>query len=1003
MELEGTILCYDPGWGQLYVHDGANAIYLNPRCFTNQFQVGQRVRIHGTTTWDGAVPILTNATAVITGRQPLPRAASLRLAELGKSHGQWVEVRARVRVAEASRERVTLVLQEGDQNCLVYVMQTSSTNRFRELVDCEVNIQGINASRTRNGALEAGILFCPGLGQATVVGPRHENRWQLPVTPIETLLTRELGSWTNQPVHIAGLVSAVRPGESVTIKDPTGVLGAEVIQVTPLQVYQRVDLWGFLTTRTNGIVLADGYFEVVNRSTTDTLAKAEPIPESTNEAPLTEIKQVRSLSKQRANQHLPARVRGVLTFVDPDWHLAFLQDAKEPIFLDSAQSDLRPGQYVEVTGQTDGTGFAPQLINCSTKILGTTNWPDAIKADLQDAANGHLDSRWVELEGVVRRVHKESGRISLALAGSGGKFTATVLDFSTNSAPTELVDSLITLRGACGSTVNSRGQMSGISLHVPSRDEISPIDPSPADPFAMEPTLISRVATFDPARLAGRRIRVTGVVTLAAPDQGLFLQDASGGIRIVLDGTDRFRPGERLDVLAFPAMRDFSPCLEEATIRRNGATNLPTAKATSAARILQDGVHDGMRIELRAQVLQSHLQAAQPRLLLQDGPIIFTAHIVQPGKQRGIPNLNSGSVVKLRGVCVIQGTENNEPASFRLLLAGPEELRLIQSGPWWTTKHTMMLLASVGLGGMVVFAWVWSMRRQIRTQTEIIRQNQQELLETSRQAGMAEVATSVLHNVGNVLNSVNVSATLVSDQIRRSRLTDVSRIAAMLREHATDLGEFLARDAKGRHVPPYLERLGEHLAREQSSYLGELATLRKNIDHIKEIVAMQQSFGKVSGVTEKIEVTDLVEDALRLNEAALERHRIQVRRDYQSRLPVITVERHKVLQILVNLIANAKNACDEPDLNDRRLTLAVRNGGSRISISIADNGVGIAHENLTRIFNLGFTTRKNGHGFGLHSGALAAKELGGQLLAHSDGPGQGAIFTLELPLSPRDV
>ena len=189
----------------------------------------------------------------------------------------------------------------------------------------------------------------------------------------------------------------------------------------------------------------------------------------------------------------------------------------------------------------------------------------------------------------------------------------------------------------------------------------------------------------------------------------------------------------------------------------------------------------------------------------------------------------------------------------------------------------------------------------------------------------------------------------------------------------------------------------------QSSYLGELATLRKNIDHIKEIVAMQQSFGKVSGVTEKIEVTDLVEDALRLNEAALERHRIQVRRDYQSRLPVITVERHKVLQILVNLIANAKNACDEPDLNDRRLTLAVRNGGSRISISIADNGVGIAHENLTRIFNLGFTTRKNGHGFGLHSGALAAKELGGQLLAHSDGPGQGAIFTLELPLSPRDV
>ena len=244
MELDGTILCYDPGWGQLYVHDGVNAIYLNPRGFTNSFRPGQRVRMQGTTTWDGTGSILTNTTATVTGHQPLPPAAPLNLTDLVKSHGQWVEIRGRVRVAEASRDRVTLVLQEGDQKCLVYVMQTSSTDEFKHLVDGHVKIQGINASRTRNGVLEAGILFCPGLTQIIVMSPGPEDRWQLPVTPIETLLTRQLGSWTDQPVHIAGLVSAYQPGETVTVEDPTGVLAAEVIQVTPLQLHQRVELWG---------------------------------------------------------------------------------------------------------------------------------------------------------------------------------------------------------------------------------------------------------------------------------------------------------------------------------------------------------------------------------------------------------------------------------------------------------------------------------------------------------------------------------------------------------------------------------------------------------------------------------------------------------------------------------------------------------------------------------------------------------------------------------------
>lgn len=271
-----------------------------------------------------------------------------------------------------------------------------------------------------------------------------------------------------------------------------------------------------------------------------------------------------------------------------------------------------------------------------------------------------------------------------------------------------------------------------------------------------------------------------------------------------------------------------------------------------------------------------------------------------------------------------------------------------------------------------------------------------QLLETSRQAGMAEVATGVLHNVGNVLNSVNVSATVVADRMRDSKTSSLDKVSALLQSHTSDLAAFLTEDPKGRKVPDYLASLAAALKAEQASVVEELGYLRKNIEHIKDIVSMQQSYAKVSGVAEMVAVTDLVEDAIRMNASALTRHEVEVARDFQAQ-PVIRVEQHKVLQILVNLIRNAKYACDEANRPDKKLILRITEEADGVKISVIDNGIGIAPENLARIFGHGFTTRKDGHGFGLHSGALAAKELGGSLQVTSDGPGRGACFVLILP------
>jgi C4-dicarboxylate-specific signal transduction histidine kinase len=200
-------------------------------------------------------------------------------------------------------------------------------------------------------------------------------------------------------------------------------------------------------------------------------------------------------------------------------------------------------------------------------------------------------------------------------------------------------------------------------------------------------------------------------------------------------------------------------------------------------------------------------------------------------------------------------------------------------------------------------------------------------------------------------------------------------------------------------LPGYLVKLGEFLVAENAELLNEIDQLGRNIEHIKEVVAMQQSYAKVSGVFENLAAPQLVEDAIAMNIGAFERHGVNVERHFAA-VPLMRVDRHKVLQILINLIRNAKYALDEVHRTDKRITISIAvDDGRTVRIIVADNGIGISPENLTRIFAHGFTTREDGHGFGLHSGAIAAKSMGGSLRVESAGHAQGAVFTLELPVA----
>ncbi|MBU3739439.1 MAG: hypothetical protein FGM55_10850 [Rhodoferax sp.] len=283
-----------------------------------------------------------------------------------------------------------------------------------------------------------------------------------------------------------------------------------------------------------------------------------------------------------------------------------------------------------------------------------------------------------------------------------------------------------------------------------------------------------------------------------------------------------------------------------------------------------------------------------------------------------------------------------------------------------------------------------------RAQEELARVNAH-IAEVSHRAGMAEVANSVLHNVGNVLNSVNVSVAVLAEQLRRTPLADLPKAAALLREHRADLATFLVQDDRGRQLPGFIELLAGQWEQEHRVLQAETEQLANSLQHVKDVVSRQQSLSGQSGLTEALQIPQLVADVLAIHGSALERTAIRVRQSHAVASSWLG-DRSKITQILLNLIVNAQESLTAAALAEPVIDIRSHlDSDGRLVIQVADNGLGISADALGRLFSYGFTTKPSGHGFGLHASALAAQEMGGALQAASDGPGRGACFTLLLP------
>ncbi|SMC68390.1 sensor histidine kinase [Polynucleobacter kasalickyi] len=284
-------------------------------------------------------------------------------------------------------------------------------------------------------------------------------------------------------------------------------------------------------------------------------------------------------------------------------------------------------------------------------------------------------------------------------------------------------------------------------------------------------------------------------------------------------------------------------------------------------------------------------------------------------------------------------------------------------------------------------------------QQELLRINSNIAL-ISHRAGKLEVVNSMLHNVGNVLNSLNISVGLLKERLANTPIKNLPKLNELLIQNKGNLLDFLTNDEKGKQVPEFIHQMTQQWQKNHIIISKETHNVIESIQHINEIISRYKlkdiDEGEELGIQEPYLLSEVIDSTLLIASPGLIKTSIQLIIEYAPNITWVG-DRVKLSQIILNLVLNAKDALLFCNQDDKKITIRSELQENNISIKVLDNGSGIDQEFLNKIFTYGFTTKPSGHGYGLHSSALAAEEVGGKLEVTSLGINQGAEFTLTLP------
>lgn len=1024
---KALVTFFDGGRRMLFLQDAGTGLQVSgsDRLLSElELHVGQLVEYTGTTTRGRAHAGIRIQTVRAIGEQPLPRPVQLNPADplKDKTDGRYVRVQGYIPKLVRYGDRLTLqLLLEPGVSIELYCSE-GDTPEARDLAGAQVEATGVMSVRyDSSGKKSEGRIYATSPASVRV----------LRTVPLLPLAEVALKAALDQPVRMRGSVVNHNFGEFLVLRDPSGSLPVPFRELTYYNEGKQLEVFAWPVQRRPALVLTNIFVKALEADQAPEEPLAEiltPAVANTNLPLIISVEDIRKLSPQDASRGFPLHIRGVATYWDVNRYLHFVQDSSAGIYVDLSRLDPRPrvdaGQSIEIDGFTGPGDYAPIIVAQQVRVAGGGSLPMGQLVTLQKLLTGSYDSQWVTVHGVVRNQWLNSNVTTLGLFTGNGILKVNLPELGSQAAITNWVDASVEIQGVCTTTADDRRRLQGVELQVPAWSRVKVTKAPLVDPFSLPVKSISSLMQFEPGNGDPHRVRLVGIVTVQLRDRSFYLQDATGGLLIQPQGMTNLPAGQAVDVVGFPVLLDKQPVLQSAMLRPVHSTSALEPYELRPEAMLEENLY-GTLVTFQGLVLSHFSRPNEEALSVQLGASVMDVTLDRAQSEDALADIVPGTVARFTGVYRPPLNEAGGPRGFQLLLRRLADVRVLQRPPWWTVRHTLFVLGAALALLVLGLCWVHVLRRKVRARTaelnaEIdhhkqtearleaqiverkrmeaeIQRTHRELVKASREAGMAEVATSVLHNVGNVLNSVNVSTHVLKKRFQQSKITSLKRLAGLFQEHAGDLGGFLARDGKGRQLPGYIGQLAEHFSAEQKAILEEVDCLERNLEHIKQIISTQQSYARVMGLIESVNPADLVEDALRINEQSFTSHKVRVRREFGPNLPLVTLDKHKALQVIVNLIRNARNACDDSGREDKLVTVQIANGAGTLKLSVTDNGIGIAPENLTRIFHHGFTTRRDGHGFGLHSGALAAREMGGLLKVHSEGLGKGATFTLELP------